>query len=122
MIPMVMIVPARVMVIAQKPRAKQIDSKAKHSDHDRLVISDRHRMNDPHSTLIGDLDSDQGEYNGAGECSKVAEFAGTECKARIAAMLTCEQIREPSDAESGRMSRHVPAIGGHSHLSKKKAG
>ena len=51
----------------------------------------------------------------AGECSKVAGLAGTECKARIAAMLTCEQIREPSDAESGRVSRHVPAIGEQSH-------
>ena len=48
-----------VMLVAQQPRADEIDDKAEHRDRDRLAIGNRNRVDQPVHAFISDLNRDQ---------------------------------------------------------------
>lgn len=68
------------MVLAKQPGTDEIDHKPKHGYRNGLRKTDRHRIGQPEKTFPADEQSDQGKYDRTGKTSKVAEFAGTECK------------------------------------------
>ena len=47
-----------VVILAQQPGADEIDGEAEHGDRNRLAVGDRHRIEQPHHALIGDLKRD----------------------------------------------------------------
>ena len=119
---MVMVVMVMAVGVAEQPGAGEIDGEAEHRDGDRFAKRDRNRIEKPIGALIGDLNRNQAEDDGAGESREIAELAGAEAEADVAGMLPREHIGQRRNAECCGMGRHVPAIGQQRHRSEDRAG
>ena len=105
------------MIVAQQPRADEIDAEAEHRDGDGLAIGDGHRMSEAGHAFVGDLYGDHGQDDRAGKGGEIAEFAGAERETRIARLPSRKQVGQGGDPERGSMGRHVPTIGQQRHRS-----
>ena len=78
-------------------------------------------MKEPQNRFVADAERNHAENDRAGEHRKLAEFAGTERKARILCMTAREQIGQTRESQRGDMGSHVPAIGDQRDRAEQRA-